>query len=389
MSKSHSTTLPSAGKAAKPSKPDKPYPEFPLTPHPAGHWCKKIRGKLHYFGPWDDPEGALKKYEEQKDALHAGRKPRLDALDVTVKRAVNAFLNQKLALKNAGELTQRTWAEYKEVCDMLMARLGSSRLVADLGPDDFAALRNKMAKRWGPIRLGNTIQRVRSVFKHAFEAGLIEHPVCFGPGFNRPSMKVLRMHRAKQGPKLFTADEVHRLISAADTQLKAMLLLGINCGFGIADCGRLPLAALDLDAGWVDFPRPKTGIPRRCSLWPETVQAVKAALASRRQPKHQEHAGLAFLTAQGLPWAKDDASSPCVFKVSNLLKKLHINGRKGLGFYTLRHTFRTIADEAKDQPAADFIMGHVRDDMASVYRERIADERLRAVADHVRAWLYA
>jgi hypothetical protein len=38
--------------------------------------------------------------------------------------------------------------------------------------------------------------------------------------------------------------------------------------------------------------------------------------------------------------------------------------------------------------AFDAIMGHVRDDMASVYRERISDARLRAVTDHVRAWLY-
>jgi integrase len=59
-----------------------------------------------------------------------------------------------------------------------------------------------------------------------------------------------------------------------------------------------------------------------------------------------------------------------------------------LGFYTLRHTFRTIADEAKDQPAADFIMGHEVAHMSSVYRETISDERLKAVTDHVRAWLF-
>jgi integrase len=168
-----------------------------------------------------------------------------------------------------------------------------------------------------------------------------------------------------------------------------MLMLGINCGFGMADCGRLPLSALDFDAGWVNYPRAKTGINRRCPLWPETVAAVKEALADRPEPKQTEHAALAFLTHQGRPWHKEDASSPACFKVGKLLKALNINGRKGLGFYTLRHCFETVAGEAKDQVAVDHVMGHSRDDMASVYRETISDERLRAVADTVRAWLFA
>ena len=71
-----------------------------------------------------------------------------------------------------------------------------------------------------------------------------------------------------------------------------------------------------------------------------------------------------------------------------LLDKLHINGRKGLGFYRLRHTFRTVADESKDQPAVDYIMGHEVPHMSSVYRETISDARLRAVAEHVRGWLF-
>src|SRR5438552_7360696 len=104
MSKSHSTGTPGQ------IKPAKPTPGFPLFPHATGRWAKKIRGRLHYFGPWADPDGALAKYLEQKDALHAGRKPRPDANALTVRELANAFLNHKRALLEAGELTPRTWA---------------------------------------------------------------------------------------------------------------------------------------------------------------------------------------------------------------------------------------------------------------------------------------
>src|SRR5262245_23026990 len=115
----------------KPEKPSKPYPEFPLTAHPAGYWCKKIRGKLHYFGPWDDPDGALQKYLEQRDALHAGRKPHECTEGTTVKDVASRFLNAKRAAVDAGELSPRTWACYKEACDAAVTAFGKSRLVSD------------------------------------------------------------------------------------------------------------------------------------------------------------------------------------------------------------------------------------------------------------------
>jgi integrase len=372
---------------ASTGKPAKPYPDFPLFPHATGQWAKKIRGRTVYFGPWADPDAALKKYLEQKDALHAGRKPRLEAGSLTVKELANHFLNAKQLLVDAGELSPLTWADYKRVADELVRHAGKARLVSDLDPEDFAGLRNKMTTKWGPHRLKKSIQYVRSMCKHAYDAGLIDRPARFGPGFKRPSAKTLRLHRAKQGVKLFTAEEIHRLLDAAGVQLRAMILLGINCGYGNSDCGTLPLTALDLDAGWIDYPRPKTGIPRRSALWPETVTALKEALAKRPQPKKAEHADLVFITKYGLPWGKDIADSPITKETRKLLDALGLNGHRN--FYTLRHTFRTVADEAKDQPAADYIMGHEVPHMSSVYRETISDARLKAVAEHVRAWLFA
>src|SRR3954463_6857380 len=93
----------------KPSNPKKPYPEFPLFPHATGRWAKKIRGQMVYFGPLSDPDGALDKYLAEKDALHAGRKPREVSAGVTVKELCNQFLNAKLGLVRSGELTNRSW----------------------------------------------------------------------------------------------------------------------------------------------------------------------------------------------------------------------------------------------------------------------------------------
>src|SRR5262249_30872940 len=152
MSETHSTAPAPSGKPAM------PHPEFPLFPHATRRWAKKIRGKMHYFGPWDDPDSALAKYLEQKDALDAGRKPREATEGTTVKVLVSEFLAAKQEALDAGELSRRTWDEYRAMGDELVAHMGKGRLVADLDPDDFAGLRTKLARKWGPHRLKKAIQ---------------------------------------------------------------------------------------------------------------------------------------------------------------------------------------------------------------------------------------
>jgi integrase len=69
------------------------------------------------------------------------------------------------------------------------------------------------------------------------------------------------------------------------------------------------------------------------------------------------------------------------------MNKLGIDGQRE--FYGLRHTFETIGGGVKDQVAVDTIMGHAKEDLARVYRERIDDARLEAVTEYVRRWLFA
>ncbi len=180
------------------------------------------------------------------------------------------------------------------------------------------------------------------------------------------------------------------MFGAASPQIKAMLLLGINAGFGCTDCATLPLRALDLKGGWVNFPRPKTGVSRRCPLWTETIDAVKLAIKHRPDAKDDTLRSLVFIGQRGAGFAQAKQTHWLVSgETVALLKRLKLH-RPGIGFYALRHTFQTVAEEAHDLAAVQSIMGHApsSNDMSAVYRERISDERLRAVADHVHQWLF-
>lgn len=259
----------------------------------------------------------------------------------------------------------------------------------------------RVCPRWSPVTLANEIQRVRVVFRYATENHLVTEPIRYGSEFKKPSKKVLRTNRATKGPRMFEAKELRKILDKADAVMKAMILLGINCGLGNSDIANLPIAAVDLKAGWLDYPRPKTGIARRCPLWKETVEAIQAAIENRSAPKGQDNAGLVFITKYGRKWASETLtepdretgkvknwnSDPVSAEFSKVLAALGLK-RPGLSFYALRHTFETVGGDSRDQVAVDAIMGHVRDDMASLYREKIEDDRLQAVAKHIHAWLF-
>jgi len=393
-----------------------PYPDFPLSPHFAsGRWYKTMRangqtkGKRYYFGKLGDGwEAAKKLYDHQKDDIAAGRKPTSlpedgEPVGLTVRALVNHFLTAKQRKLDASEIKLLTFDEYYKTGARLIDEFGRDRLLIHLAPTDFEAMRAKMAKTMGAVRLGNEIQRVRSFFKYGLESGLMEKPMRYGPEFVKPSKSVIRKNRHSRPAKMYQPKEIKKMIKKARPQLKAMILLGINCGWGNTDVAELQQKHVDLKRGVADFPRPKTGIERRATLWPETIKAIRAVLKDRPNAKQEADADCVFLTVFGERWVRTKApgsraevdgkavtTDSVGLEFRKLLRSLGIP-RDGRGFYALRHTFETIAGQTKDQPAVDRIMGHEAENMATRYREWLKDaaenKRLRAVTDHVRMWL--
>ena len=130
----------------------KPHPDFPLFRHATGRWCKKIRGKFHYFGKVaDDPDGqiALAKWLEEKDDLLAGRTPRVKPEGLTLRELLDRFIVSKRHLLDTGEITPKHFAELYACCRRIGDAFGLSRLALDLAADDFEGLRKTIAKRGG------------------------------------------------------------------------------------------------------------------------------------------------------------------------------------------------------------------------------------------------
>ena len=362
-------------------RPAKPYKEFPLYAHSRGYWCKTYQGKKYNCGPWDDPQAALRRWEEIRNALEVGNDPCPKSGSLNVDRLVNAFLDSKDLQVQAGDLSPATFNQYRDVCRWLKEYLGSSRLVESLGPADFMKLRSCFDPAWGVSHVGNMITIIRGVFKWGYDATLLEKPIRYGSNFSKPSAKRRKLERASKPSKFFTAPEIWTLYQNSPRREQAWILLGLNCGYGNSDLSRLRVS--DVQGEWLDVPRGKTGEDRKAWLFPESRKLLTHFAAERPADE------LLFLTKDGLPLVSNDGKRDAVASSFKKLKASCGCVRHGVGFYALRHVFETVAGETSDQVAVNYVMGHSDNSMAAIYREGISNERVKKVCSAVRDWFLA
>lgn len=370
-------------------KPSKPRKDFPLYAHSSGQWAKKVRGRLHYFGTWDDPIAAEKEWDRQKFALLEGRDPEEPIVGETLGWLCNAFVESKALQKERGELSERAFKDYRRVCKEVAAHFGKGRRLDSLRPASFERYRNTFPKTWGPTSINNHLRLVRVLFKYANDIEATQREIRYQIGLKSVPKSVQRKHQAKQPAKEFTAAEVWSLYQAAPQPMRAFVLLGLNAGYGTMDIAQLRIDDIDFESQWLGVLRGKTGLARGCWLWPETVKELRTAIEKKPHTTQPSLEPLAFITRNRRPWGVDGESNNPLAQAFFSLKEAAGIVKPGVGHYALRHTFATIASGAMDQQVVDYIMGHKDNSISGGYREGIDPKRVKAVCQHVRKWWLA
>lgn len=363
--------------------PSKPSDDFPLYAHKSGQWAKTVGGKKVYFGKWDDPDAALARYREQylsDDLLNIEGECCIDYL-------TNEFLSVYSDKKASGDISQRTWDEYKKSCERIIKHLGRYTLLKDLTPAHFDKLRRSFPK-WSPTTISNEVGRMKVILNYAHKTGMVDRQFAYGTFFAKPSARVMMRHRSTSQEKFWEREDILAMLDKSDVHMKAFILLGINCAFLPCDCGRLKFE--HIDGHWNNYHREKSGNYRKSWMWVETVDAIKASIAKR--PESSRHTDLVFLTKYRNPWHRSNQQhSPLSTAFAKVREAAKLQDKK-ISFGALRSTFRTIADTDKD--AARYVCGHSAENSAQkideIYRafKRFPDDRFVQLSAHVHTWLF-
>jgi integrase len=364
----------------------KPFPSFPLTPRKDGRFAKKIKGVYYTFGSNGDWRAAKDEYLKVADAVDKGRSLPQEIPDaITVRQCANRYLANREKEVGAGTLSLGSWDNYRKALTRFARFVGPTCRMVDLKPDDFTrfAIHLREKAELGSYAFNRARSLISAWLRYAAREEWI-HPVNMGNGFRKvPAGKM----RADRKPRLLTPGMVKGILGVAGPQMRAMILLGLNGGFGATDCANLPRTAVDLDAAVIRFPRTKTGLPRTVPLWPETVAALRIVLAMRPADP------LVFRTNHGLPWVRVTRKGKTIttkdsvgFEFYKILAKLWMKDQfRGVGFYVCRHTHATYANEIRDSDARLHLMGRKLPGIDSdTYLEGIFLPRLKKVTAHIR-----
>ena len=105
--------------------------KFPLTLHATGQYCKKIKGKLYYFG--NNRQKALELYLSQASSLHSGIiSTSNEAQDVPIKILANQYLDQQESRVQSKEIRPRQLYDQTRLLKHFVKYIGPNTTVGNI-----------------------------------------------------------------------------------------------------------------------------------------------------------------------------------------------------------------------------------------------------------------
>ena len=349
--------------------------KFPLTLHSTGQYCKKIKGKIYYFG--NEKKKALKRYLDQATYLHGSQNfiQKASNGDMILKELCDLYLQYQHSKVLADDLTAKHHNDQIGSLSKLVSFLGQNRRINEISTLDLQHYRRRLQHAYSSAyRMNLHISIMKAMFHWAQKNDILDH-IPNIDAINRSKI----IHKQRY---VFTTEDIHRLLGAADVQMKAMIWLGLNCGFGCTDCAELRWGDLDLVDARVKLPRRKTGISRDLPLWPETVKSLKKIPRTGKLVFYTSNGNpyiQTFLKADGNGNRKYTTLNTITTRFSMLIKRSGLNVPKGTGFYTLRRTAATIAARSGDPFAVQRLLGHADLQMATRYVQDVSKQTDRVV----------
>ena len=295
--------------------------------------------------------------------------------DMTLKQLCDMYLKYQYSKLQANDLTANHHNEQIGSLKKLMAFIGPNIQINNISTLDLQNYKRRIQKSHVSVcRLNLHISIMKALFHWARKNDILE---------NIPNIDAISRGKIVYQERLtFDSEQIKELLSVADVKMRAMIWLGLNCGFGCTDCSELKWTDLDLINARVKLPRRKTGISRDLPLWPETVAALE---------KIPRTGKLVFCTSRGNPYiqtlVKPDGNgngkyttlNSITTKFSRLIKKSGLDVPKGTGFYTLRRTAATIAARSGDPFAVQRLLGHADLQMATRYVQDVSKQTDRVI----------
>ncbi len=230
---------------------------------------------------------------------------------------------------------------------------------SDLTTSLLAGYRNELAVNTsiGRIEANHHIEQVRGFLKWGMDTHDLRPPAI--GAIRKFPIKAKNGHGKSQNRTPLTWKQIKKLLSAASPVDIALVLLGLNCGFGNSDIGSLKLSEVDLDRGLISDRRKKTGVSRDFMLWDKTITALRIYLAHHRGKTTDANIDkLFFVSRNGKPmcWERIDEkgkthrSDAVKNRFDKLCKRAGVSLPYGTGFYILRHTYATMIGELSSDP---------------------------------------